>query len=235
MKLGLIVEGHGEVQAAPLLVRRLLREWAPALQPTLLPPHRVARGQPVKEEEFRRAIEFMARKVGEGGRILVLLDADDDLPCQLGPRLLECAKRHRPDRTISIVIAAREYEAWFLASAESLQGYRGLPAELSAPPAPETVRNAKGWLDKHMPDGYQETIDQPAFTNRFDMTAARRMDSFDKFVREVGHLFGIPVPPRPPSDRSRGVQRLSGQGPAGTPSPRPWPRRPGPREEYCSG
>jgi hypothetical protein len=84
MKLGLIVEGHGEVQAVPLLMRRLLTALAPALHPAVLPPHRVARGQLVKEAELQRAIEFMARKVGEEGRILVLLDADDELPCQLG-------------------------------------------------------------------------------------------------------------------------------------------------------
>lgn len=198
MKLGLIVEGHGEVQAAPLLMRRLLKELAPALHPAVLPPHRVARGQLVKEAEFQRAIEFMARKVGEEGRILVLLDADDDLPCQLGPRLLDWARKHRPDRAISVVVAVREYEAWFLAAAASLRGYRGLPADLVTPPAPEAVRNAKGWLDRQMPDGYQETIDQPALTSQFDLVAARRMDSFDKLVREVGHLFGVPVPPRPP-------------------------------------
>ncbi|WP_225409077.1 DUF4276 family protein [Stigmatella hybrida] len=199
MKLGLIVEGHGEVQAAPLLVRRVLNELAPELHPAFLRPHRVARGQLVKEAELQRAIEFMARKVGEGGRILVLLDADDDLPCEMGPRLLDWARKRRSDRAISVVVATREYEAWFLAAAESLRGYRGLPADLVAPPAPETVRDAKGWLDKKMPDGYQETIDQPAFTSRFDLVAARRMDSFDKLVREVGYLFGVPVPPRPPA------------------------------------
>jgi hypothetical protein len=199
MKLGLIVEGHGEVQATPLMVRRVLTGLAPELHPAILPPHRVARGQLVKEAELQRAVEFMARKVGEEGRILVLLDADDDLPCQLGPRLLDWARKHRPDRAISVVVAVREYEAWFLAAAESLRGYRGLPANLVTPPAPETVRNAKGWLDKQMPDGYQETIDQPAFTNQFDLAAARRMDSFDKLVREVGHLFGVSVPPRLPA------------------------------------
>jgi hypothetical protein len=199
VKLGLIVEGHGEVEAAPVLVRRVLRVLAPELHPVILRPHRVARGQLVKEAELQRAIEFTARKVGEGGRILVLLDADDDLPCELGPRLLESARKKRPDRAISVVVATREYEAWFLAAAESLSGFRGLPEGLVAHPSAETVRNAKGWLDRLMPDGYRETIDQPAFTNQFDLVAARRMDSFDKLVREIGHLFGVSVPTRLPA------------------------------------
>jgi hypothetical protein len=47
-----------------------------------------------------------------------------------------------------------------------------------------------------MPDGYSETLDQPAFSSVFDLSEARRADSFDKFFREVGRLFGLAVPPR---------------------------------------
>lgn len=196
MKVGLIVEGHGEVASVPILLRRILQELAPTLKPLVLPPHRVSRGQLVKEEGLQRAIEFMARKVGDGGRILVLLDADDDLPCVLGPRLLTEARNHRPDRDISVVVAKREYEAWFLAAAESLRGRRGLPDELAPPPAPEEIRDAKGWLSQRMADGYSETVDQPALTSLFDLTAARRADSFDRLFREVGRLFGLVVTPR---------------------------------------
>ena len=197
MKVGIIVEGHGEVHAVPILMRRIVQELAPALHPTILTPHRVSRGQLVKEEELERALGLMARKVGEDGRILILLDADDDLPCVLGPRLLEQARKCRPDRDISVVVAKREYEAWFLASAESLRGRRGLPEELAPPPSPENIRDAKGWLSERMVDGYRETLDQPALTGIFNLTAARRSDSFDKLFREVGRLFGLPIPPRP--------------------------------------
>jgi len=197
MKVGLIVEGHGEVQSAPHLVRRILRELAPESSPFILPPHRVPRGQLTKEEGLKNAIEFMARKVGDKGRILLLLDADDDLPCVLGPRLLALARGFRPDRDISVVVAKREYEAWFLTAAESLRGRRGLPEDLAPPAAPETIRDAKGWLSQYMSDGYRETIDQPALTSIFDLTTARRADSFDKLFREVGRLFGLSVPPRP--------------------------------------
>ncbi|HYO68975.1 MAG TPA: DUF4276 family protein [Archangium sp.] len=197
MKVGLIVEGHGEVQSAPILVRRILQELEPTLRPSILTPLRVSRGQLTKEEGLETAIEFMARKVGTEGRILLLLDADDDLPCVLGPKLLAQARGVRPDRHISVVVAKREYEAWFLTAAESLRGRRKLPEDLVPPPVPEEIRNAKGWLSKYMADGYSETIDQPALTNIFDLTAARRADSFDKLFREVGRLFGVSVPPRP--------------------------------------
>ncbi|NRD55933.1 DUF4276 family protein [Corallococcus exiguus] len=197
MKLGLIVEGHGEVRAAPILVRRLTQWLAPEVHPEVLLPHRIPRGQLVKEDELRRAIELTARKVGDEGRILVLLDADKDLPCVLGPRLLTWARAQRANRSISVVVAQCEYEAWFLAAAESLRSQRGLPANLDAPAQPERIRDAKGWLGNHMPSGYSETIDQPALTSAFDLEAARRADSFDKLVRDMCTLLGVPIPPRP--------------------------------------
>jgi hypothetical protein len=197
MKVGLIVEGHGEERALPILLRRLLQQLDPQFQCAILPPFRISRGQLVKDDGLQRAVEHMARKVGEDGRILILLDADDDLPCQLGPHLLARAKEFRKDRDISVVVAMREYEAWFLAAAESLRGQRTLPLDLTPPPRPEDIRGAKDWLGQYMVDGYRETLDQPAFTQRFDLTEARRSDSFDKLVRDVGRLFGLPVPPRP--------------------------------------
>ncbi|WNG21598.1 DUF4276 family protein [Cystobacter fuscus] len=196
MKVGLIVEGHGEVHSLPILLRRVAREMEPGFHFSVLNPFRIPRGQLVKEEGLRRAVEFMARKVGNDGRILILLDADDDLPCQLGPRLLAQARDCRPDRDISVVIAMREYEAWFLTAAESLRGQRKLPVDLTPPSRPEDIRDAKGWLDQRMPDGYSETLHQPALTELFDLAAARRSDSFDKFFREVGRLFGLSIPPR---------------------------------------
>jgi len=196
VKVGLIVEGHGEVRSLPILLRRMVRELEPQLQITVLNAHRVSRGLLVKAEGLHPAVELMARKVGPEGRILILLDADDDLPCQLGPRLLAQARGFRPDRDISVVVAMREYEAWFLTAAESLRGQRGLPQDLAPPDHPEDIRDAKKWLSQHRVDGYSETVDQPALTALFDLTAARRSDSFDKLFREVGRLFGLPIPPR---------------------------------------
>ncbi|WP_224362848.1 DUF4276 family protein [Hyalangium versicolor] len=198
MKVGLIVEGHGEERSVPLLLRRVLQELEPALHPDLLPAYRVSQGKLVKREEFERALELMARRVGSDGRILVLLDADDDLPCVLGPRLLDWARSYRPDRDTSVVVAKHEYEAWFLTAAASLRGKRGLPEDLDPPATPESIRDAKGWLHHRMQDGYSETLDQPALTGVFDLRAARLSDSFDKFFREVGRLFGVSVPPRGP-------------------------------------
>jgi hypothetical protein len=198
MNLGLVVEGHGEVQAVPILVRRIAA-WAgfPG-ELVISPPLRVHRTSIVKEGELERAVELTARKVGDDGGILVLLDADDDPACKLGPALLLRAATARPDRRIGIVFAVREYEAWFLAAAESLRGHRTLPADLSPPAEPEALRGAKGWLDARMADGYSETLEQPKLTAKFDLDRARDAPSFDKLVREVCKLLRREPPERGP-------------------------------------
>jgi hypothetical protein len=47
-----------------------------------------------------------------------------------------------------------------------------------------------------MPKGYSEGLDQPALTAVLDLKLARRVDSFDKLVRDVARLLGRIAPPR---------------------------------------
>lgn len=142
-----IVEGFGEVEAVPLLIRRW---WA----------------------------------------VLVLVDADDDCAAELGRSLRERARQARADHDIAVVLPVREFEAWFLASAESLGGHRGLPVQLEAPRDPEAVRDAKGWLSARMPMGraYGPQVDQAALAQALDFRLAERAGSFRKFMRDLERL-----------------------------------------------
>jgi hypothetical protein len=186
MRLGLLVEGHGEVQAAPILVRRVAESLGRSC--VVHPVVRQPRTTLLKAGELERAVTLVGNKVGAGGAVLVMADADDDLACALGPQLLARAQSVRPDRRIGVVLAVREYEAWFLAAAASLRGRRGLPHDLEPPPAPEALRDAKGWLDRQMPRGYSPTADQPALSQLFDLEQARALPSFAKLIREVDRL-----------------------------------------------
>ena len=186
-----IIEGHAEVRAVPILLRRLA-ELHQNYNLQVLSPFRVPKGQMVNTDQFERAIEYGARKLrqegGKGG-ILVLLDADDDCPAELGPQLLARANQARGDIQHRVVIAKNEYEAWFLAAAHSLRGQRSIRQDAEPPPDAEAVRDAKGYLERNlMIDGayYSETVDQPALTAIFSIDEARVTPSFDKLWRDFG-------------------------------------------------
>lgn len=191
MKLACIVEGHGEVGAVPVLVRRILTQRALHEHPLELvrPVHRVPRGKLVKREELTRAVTLQAAKVGPGGAVLVLLDADDDCAATLGPQLQAWARRD--DVRVGVVVAVRMFEAWLLASASSLAGVRGLPSPLHAPADAEAVASPKRWLDERVEGKYSETVDQPAFTARLDLVAASTAPSFRKLLRELSRLLAV--------------------------------------------
>jgi hypothetical protein len=184
-----IVEGHGECKAVPVLIRRVAQTVDPAL--VLEIPHiRIPASKLVRNGEIERAVELAARKLGGLGGVLVLVDCDDGCPAVEGPALLARAKSAHSDLPIAVVLAKKEFEAWFLAAAVSLRGHRGLPSDLLPPADPEAIRGAKGWLTRHMPEGriYSETEDQAALTAVFDIETARTADSFDKFFREIDRM-----------------------------------------------
>jgi hypothetical protein len=202
LSIACIVEGDGDVEAVPILIRRVAARVDPALSILVRRPWRIPRSRLVRAGELERAIEGAARQVGRQGGILVLIDSDDDCPASLGPQLLDRARKTRSDLPIGVALAKREFEGWFLASAESLRGRRGLPDDLNPPPDPEAIRGAKEWLTRQMSGGarYSETLDQPALAAAFDLDqAAGRSDSFEKCLREItGLILALrPVDPHP--------------------------------------
>jgi hypothetical protein len=189
MKIAAIVEGHGECEAVPILIRRIAQIIDPGFVPKIFPPIRVPASRLMKEGEMERSVELAARKLQGQGGIIVVLDCDweNGCPAMDGPAMLKRAMHVRPDLPITVILAKREFEAWFLASAESLRGKHGLPNDLESPADPEDIRGAKEWLSDKMTPGrsYAETTDQPAFAAIFDMSLARRADSFDKCYRAI--------------------------------------------------
>lgn len=188
MRVAAIVEGDGEVAAFPVLLRRL-RDW---LTPDnyvveIMKPIRVRRDRFLnKNEEFRRMLLLAADKCGNRGWILILLDADDDCPAQLAKQILARAQEIVLDRRISVVLANREYEAWFIAAAESLNGLRGLSVSESDQLESESIRDAKNWIGCRIKAGkYREVTDQPAFSAAMNLQQARNNSrSFLKLCAE---------------------------------------------------
>ena len=202
VKIQPIVEGHGDVEAFPVLLRRFVQEaevWAVDIgRPIRRPRHRL-----VEEDGVRQAVR-LALEQPECGAVLVLFDGDSDCPANLGPTVQNWATAAADGTPCRVVVAHREYEAWFLAAIESLRG-RGVRNDAEPHPDPERPRGAKEQLEARMRPGstYLEITDQPAFSGVFALEAAYRRsrsfrklaDSFAELVRAMGNDIGVWPPP----------------------------------------
>lgn len=184
-----IVEGHSEVVSVPLLLRRLLQRRG-VYDLEVARPFRVKRDRVVRSGELEKALAFASGSRPHASALLLVLDADDDCPADLGARLAERCRQASPLPTL-VVVANREFEGWFLGAKESLRGVRGIRSDAAAPENPESIRGAKERLSKNMERGrrYLEVDDQPALTERLDLELARaRCPSFARFVDRLGEL-----------------------------------------------
>lgn len=191
MNLGCIVEGQGDEAALPVLLRRI--------DPNLViaRPVRVQRGKFTQKAEVQRAVRLALAKSGDNARVLIVLDADDDCVKDLAASLHAWASELiTGDDRVAVVVANREFEAWFLAGADSLRGVREIGDDSAPPDDPEGIRDAKRWLTEQMAGtrAYRETVDQPALAARVDIASAReRSRSLDKLCREVERLKAMPT------------------------------------------
>jgi hypothetical protein len=128
--------------------------------------------------------------------ILVLLDADDECVTRnkgngFGPTLLARARDVAPDLPLAVVVANREYEAWFLASLTSLRAKGLLPLmRLEHFLRPEEPRNCKGLIEKLMGRRYEEQVHQLELTGgiTFSAKAKFRSPSYGKLLRDLERL-----------------------------------------------
>lgn len=189
MKIQPIVEGHGDVEAFPVLLRRLVTEaqvWSIGIGR----PIRMSRYKLVQEAEVRRATRLACLQP-ECGAVLILFDGDRDCPAKLGPTVQAWATAAASDIPCGVVMAHREYEAWFLAAIGSLRGQSGIRGDAEPHPTPEVPLGAKEQLEARMRPGtsYLERTDQPAFSARFSLSDAyRRSRSFRKLASSFASL-----------------------------------------------
>ncbi len=203
MKLYAIVEGHGEVAAAPILLRRLLAE-AGCQSIGVGRPIRRTHSQMRSRQGIHAAVQ-LAFLQPQCAAVVILFDGEDDCPKALAAQVRSWANEVAIAKPVDVVIAYREYETWFLAAIESLRGHFGIPAHADAPAHPEGRRDAKGALEAFMPAdrAYSETGDQPGMSAVFNLALAhQRNRSFRKLVKAIGDLLAQlrqPLPPWPPA------------------------------------
>jgi hypothetical protein len=84
-----------------------------------------------------------------------------------------------------------EYEAWFLAAAESLRAYGRARSDATSPSDCEAIRDCKGAVEHLLlraGEAYSPIADQPSLTALMSLNEARRCASFDKLARDLEGL-----------------------------------------------
>ncbi len=207
-----IVEGHGEVAAVPVLLRRLLAE-AQCHHMSIGRPIRRTQAQLRSKEGIQAGVQ-LALLQPNCAAVVILFDGEDDCPKDLGAAVRAWARDVAHDKPCDVVVAYREYETWFLSALESLRGECGISGDAATPENPESRRDAKGALEEFMPAAkvYSETRDQPALSMAFDLGMAyRRNRSFRKLVKTVGCILAhlqhpLPAWPPPQWQTEQGLQ-----------------------------
>lgn len=193
LRVAPIVEGHGEYECIRILFERIWGELLQGDYVDVLRPIRQPRTRLITELGLQNAIRLALEKLrnppetDDPKLVLILLDADEDCPGQLGPRLLEVGLAVDPRADLACVLANVEYETWFVAAAESLRSHLDLEGNPPIPENPEELRVRKAWIQKRRSGGksYSEAVDQPSMTRTMDLALCRRRSpSFDKLCRE---------------------------------------------------
>ena len=212
-RLVLLVEGQGDVEAAPILLSRLLHEYGAFDAVFLDPdPFRVGEFAKISKDEFckwRRFLQAAAKRKSLGG-CLLLLDGDSGVKVDAKPfcatraarRLAEEARKVGAGSlfSVAIVFACMEFESWLIASAGSLVGKRfsdgrsEFPETIGEVPRdPESApRGAKEWFRRVMKTGYSPTRDQAELTRLVDLNLIRQqgMRSFRRLESAIKELVG---------------------------------------------
>lgn len=190
--LHLLVEGAGDEQAVPILLRRLLHEEHQRYDWLVDPKHLMKVGSLAKlRNRLADYIEHLRTKPSCAGA-MILLDLEDQFPREEAPALAEeIAALQQLPFPIVVVFAYKEYESWFLASLASIAaGSPHFPDGLTYPNDPEAKRGAKEELDKRMPPlvKYKEVLHQAEFTKLLSFADARRAPSFRRLERALSEL-----------------------------------------------
>jgi hypothetical protein len=193
----ILVEGHGEVEAAGNLVNRLWRDaghctiWQPPIR--------------CKNINLQKGIEKGIGRIckeKDAGALLLLQDLDDGCPKNKAPEIARWVAKLAPPFPVAIVLLHREYEVLFLPCLEKMAGKPikgadgqerpGIVAGTVYDDEWEKLRGIKEWLSEHFPprQSYKPTIDQLPMTRMIDFDILRKANvpCFDTLERALGFL-----------------------------------------------
>ncbi|RME76421.1 MAG: hypothetical protein D6776_01280 [Planctomycetota bacterium] len=169
-KAYLLVEGHGEVEAAGNLIARLSRDVG-----FLVPWRHPLRWKNLDRWEggrrgrggVRQAAEWVRTRT-DAAALLILRDEDDGCPREIAPAFAGRLRTLSLPFPTAYVLLHPEYEVLFLPCLDRL----GLPPWNAGW---EARRGVKEWLSRQLPAGksYKPTIQQLEWTRKLDLETVR--------------------------------------------------------------
>ncbi len=188
-RLLIVAEGKGEMVAARKLVARLLVERG---HDTWIVPENAYKlgGLPVFRSRPDETLDLVRRK--DPDALLFLSDLDDGCPAEAASGAAALFREAAFPFPVAVVLARCEYEAWMIASIETVSAADPrLPDGLTCDADPEGIRDAKGWLTARLPSGisYKPSLDQTRYTSAIDTAiAAERSRSFRRLCHALDEL-----------------------------------------------
>jgi hypothetical protein len=185
-----IVEGPGDRDAVPILIRRIAESHG-LYGVNVLRPHE-RRDLPAVKPKFG---DILRTALLAGAPVLWVLDYDCD-DCTDVDRdlqsLYQQATAVSTAQKTEFAFMVKEYESLFLADHETTRTvFPDIPQTTAFPQNPEAVRGAKEWLSKARPKGlaYKESTDQAKITSQLNLDRLRqRSPSFRRFETALLNL-----------------------------------------------
>jgi len=161
-----IVEGHGDVVALPVLLRRI----APSLP--VKRPVRFPKSKLLSSDDLERAARIAASNIPEAGAILLVMDSDEECAASLRARLEEQLSRTSPNHLCRVVLAVHEFEAWIVGGDPRYQVEH-----------PDAAGDLKGRIRRRF-GVYSETADQARLVAGADLDLlGQRSRSFQRLLK----------------------------------------------------
>lgn len=167
-----VVEGHGDVAAYPILIRRIAGELYGEYDVEVERPFRLPKDKMLAAEEILPVLEFgearLLERCREGDKKLLLItrDADDECPVTIASSIWAVASQLATADHCRVVVANEEFESWFLAGVRALDGHRDCRNPLPEYADADAIRSPKGAFERSIlkpARSYSETVDQPKF------------------------------------------------------------------------
>lgn len=203
-----IVEGSNDEDAMKCLLKGYKEKKQQLIDINIAKPTNAGgRSRIIKDLE-----KFLERAaIGENDAILVVLDADNDkkdCPGSFAQELAKRAKKLKLPHPIGIVVATVEYEAWLIASIETIapKHPKVLRQNVKCQQDPDKVSDPKGWLKQNRSEKpYDEAVHQGRMTEDIDFDCAERNSrSFRRLLKTIEEIVKVATDNKEEDKRQRG-------------------------------